>query len=220
MFARTIAATALTGLALAPMALSAKPEAEPFTLTLSAQPNPVVFSTPATATGKLAGTDPGGVTVSLEADTTIPLGDKFTPTGDKATTAPDGSYSIAIAPSVNTQYRAVAKTKPAAESPVMLVKVRPRVDVTVSDRTPAAGARVTFAGAVLPERDGASSLVQRRKSGGWKTVAKAPLTDAGAEQSAYTKAVRIRRDGTYRVKVPKDAEHVAGFSRKLKLNVS
>ncbi len=52
MFVRTITAAALTGLALAPVALSAKPEPGAFTLTLSAQPNPVVFSTPATATGK------------------------------------------------------------------------------------------------------------------------------------------------------------------------
>lgn len=214
-----LTAIALGSLAAAPMALS-KPDPGAVALTLSAQPNPVVFSTPATATGKLAGTDAGGVSVSLEADTTVPLGDKFTPTGDRTTTAADGTYSIAIAPSVNTQYRAVAKTKPATESQAVLVKVRPRVDVTVSDSTPAAGARVTFSGAVLPERDGAFALVQRRRSGGWKTVAKATLTDAGAEQSAYTKAVTVRRDGTYRVKVPKDAEHVAGFSRRQKLDVS
>ncbi len=121
---------------------------------------------------------------------------------------------------MNTQYRAVAKTKPRTESPTVLVKVRPRVDVTVSDRTPAAGARVTFSGAVLPARDGASAVIQRRRKAGWKTVGKAALTDAGADQSTYTKAITIRRDGTYRVKVPKDAEHVAGVSRRQKIDVS
>lgn len=188
-FGRAITSIALGGLALAPVALSAKPVPGTFTLTLSA-------------------------------DTTIPLGDKFTPTGDKATTATDGAYSFAIAPSVNTQYRAVAKTKPVTESQAVLVKVRPRVDGTVSDSTPTTGARVTFAGAVLPARDGASALVQRRKAGRWKTVAKATLTDAGNEQSAYTKAITVRSDGTYRVKVAKDAEHVAGVSSRQKIDVS
>lgn len=220
MLSRTITTFTLAGLALAPVALSAKPPpVGPFTLSLAAKPSPVVFSTPASATGKLVGTDVGGVSVTLEEDTTVPLGDKFTPT-DKATTGADGAYSFAIAPSVNTQYRSVAKTKPDTQSAAVLVKVRPRVDVTVSDLTRTAGARVTFAGAVLPARDGASAVIQRRRPGGWKTVGKATLADAGAEQSSYTKDITVRRDGTYRVKVPKDAEHVAGVSSRQKLNVA
>ena len=163
----------------------------------------------------MTGTDVGGVSVSPRGGRHRSVGDKFSPTGDKVDTAADGTYSIAIAPSVNTQYRAVAKTKPATESPAVLVKVRPRVDVAVSIK----GRSVTFSGAVLPARDGASAVIQRRRKAGWKTVGKAILTDAGADQSNYTKAITVGRDGTYRVKVPKDAEHVSGVSRRQLINV-
>lgn len=220
MIVRGIVATTVAGLALAPVALSAKPDPGAYTLAITAKPNPVVFTQAAAVSGKLTGPELSGVSVSLEEDTTAPLGDKFSPVGDKVTTATDGTFTIPVQPAVNTQYRAVAKTKPSTESPALLVKVRPRVDATVSDRTPAAGTRIRFAGAVLPAHDGAAALIQRRKSGTWKTVARATLTDAGAVRSAFSKDVRVRKDGAYRVKFPKDSDHVAGFSRRLKVNVS
>ena len=222
MIGRSIILTTVAGLALAPVALSAKPEPKPgeYTMTIAAKPNPVVFSKAATITGKLTGPDAAGVSVSLEEDTTAPFGDKYSAVGDKVTTTAEGTFTIAVQPAVNTQYRAVAKTKPDTESSALLLKVRQRVDATVSDRTPAAGKRIRFAGAVLPAHDGAAALIQRRKSGAWKTVARTTLADAGDAQSAFSKDVRVRRDGAYRVKVGKDADHVAGVSRRLKINVS
>lgn len=210
-------------LALVPIgaALAAKPPPQgEHTLTLNAQPSPVVFGKTTTLSGKLAGPSPAGVELTLEEDTTVPLGDRFSPAKSKATTAADGSFSFIVEPAVNTQYRVVAKTKPATESPARLVNVRPRVKIAVSDRTPAVGSRVSFTGAVLPAHDGATARIQRRKSGTWKTVAKTTLADAGDAQSTYVKAVRVRTDGTYRVKVAKDADHIAGVSRRVKISVS
>ena len=219
-FALPLAAAAAAGLALAPAALSAKPPKDEYAITLAAKPNPVVFSETTVLSGTLTGPAAGEVSVTLEEDTTIPLGDKFTPTGDRATTAADGTYSFSVQPDVNTQYRAVAKTSPDTQSEPRLVQVRPRVDLKVSDRTPAKGARVRFAGAVLPAHDGAVARIQRRRSGGWKTVGRATLADDGDAQSTFRKRVRVSRDGTYRVKVAKDADHAAGLSRRVKINVS
>ena len=57
-------------------------------------------------------------------------------------------------------------------------------------------------GTVRPEHDGARALIQRRSSSGrFVTVARATLRDAGTDFSRYSRRVRIRRDGSYRVKV-------------------
>ena len=215
-----LAVTGAAGMALAPAALSAKPPKDEHAITLAAKPNPVVFSETTVLSGTLTGPSAAGTAVTLEEDTTIPLGDKFTPTGERATTAADGAYSFSVQPDVNTQYRVVAKTAPNTESEPRLVQVRPKVDLAVSDRTPKKGARVRFSGVVLPAHDDAVARIQRRRSGGWKTVAKTTLADDGDAQSTYRKRVRVGKDGTYRVKVAKDADHAAGLSPRVKINVS
>ena len=45
------------------------------------------------------------------------------------------------------------------------------------------------------------------------------LRDAGTELSRYSRRVRVRRDGVYRVKVAGDADHINGFSRIRRLDV-
>jgi hypothetical protein len=151
-------------LALAPAALSAKPSDN--TLTLTAKPKTVTFTKATALTGVLAGPDAAGSSVTLEADTTAPLGDKFAATGDKTTTAADGTYAFSVKPSVITQYRVVAKTSPNTTSDPIQVGVRPKVTLRLSDRTPKAGTSVTFSGAVLPAHDGAPARVERRTKSG------------------------------------------------------
>lgn len=215
-----LALTGAAGLALAPAALSAKPPKDEHAITLAAKPNPVVFSETTVLSGTLTGPSAAETSVTLEEDTTVPLGDKFTPTGERATTAADGTYSFSVQPDVNTQYRAVAKTSPDAESDPRLVQVRPRVELAVSDRTPKQGARVRFSGVVLPAHDGAVARVQRRRSGGWKTVARMTLADDNDAQSTFRRRVRVSRDGTYRLKVAKDADHAVGLSPRVRIDVS
>ena len=66
----------------------------------------------------------GGVTIRLEADATLPLGDKFAPTGATTTTSPSGQFSFSVKPTVNTQYRVVAQASPAVTSGARLISVR------------------------------------------------------------------------------------------------
>lgn len=190
-------------------------------VSLDAKPNPVVFGAATVLSGRLTGGATGGVTVRLEQDTTLPLGDTFTPAGVTATTANNGTYSFAgVKPAQNTQYRVTAQASPPVTSAPRLVNVRMRVGLRLSDRTPSRGARVRFSGSVLPAHDGRTALIQRRSATGrFVTVARTLLRDAGDERSTYSRRIRVFRDGVYRVKVAGDADHVNGFSGRRTIDV-
>ncbi len=190
-------------------------------VTLDAKPAIVVFSSPITLSGRLSGTrNDAGVTVRLEQDTTRPYGDGYRPAGVTATTANNGRYSITRTPLQNTQYRVVAQASPPVTSPAKLVLVRTRVGFKLSDSTPARGSLVRISGSVFPAHDGRSVLIQKRSpSGRFVTVARTTLRDAGDARSSYSRRVRVRRDGVYRVKLPSDSDHVNGFSRLRTINV-
>lgn len=192
----------------------AKPTKAAAALTLTASPNPVVFTKPVTISGKLSGSNPlGGVTVRLEQDDTRPYGDGYKPTGRTATTAASGTYSFSFKPVKNTQYRAVAQASPSVTSGARLVLVRPLVGLRVSTQSPRAGSLVRFSGIVLPARNGATVLVQERSSTGrFVTVRRATLR-AASPRSTYAVRVRVRSSGAYRVKLPGTLQLVNGFSR-------
>ena len=190
-------------------------------LTLDAKPTTAVFGDPVAITGRLSGTSSDANTViRLEADSTRPYGDAYTDTGQTARTQNNGRYAFSVKPVQNTQYRTVAQSSPPLTSNARLVLVRMRVGLIVSDTTPRRGQRVQFRGTVAPQHDGRQALIQKRTStGGFRTVARATLVDAGDQVSRYSRRIRIRRDGVYRVKVRGDDDHVNGFSRLRTLNV-
>jgi hypothetical protein len=212
--------TAVAGLAVIPVAGAAKPPKPPpkppkggYAISLDAKPSPVVFAQATTLSGRLAGPTHAGVSVRLEQDKTLPLGDKFDSAGAVATTATNGNYQFVVRPAVNTQYRVIAKTTPDTTSPVRLVGVRPLIGLTLSDSTPRRGALVRFSGSVRPAHDGSAVAIQRRTAtGGWSTVATTALKDAGTARSVYSRLVRVRRDGVYRVKLPAHNDHATGIS--------
>lgn len=194
--------------------------------TLDAKPNPVVFGSNTVLSGRLTGGTSSGVTVRLEVDDTRPFGDAYKPattaTGDRITATTDraGRFSFTLKPPVNSQYRAVAQTSPNVTSAPRLVLVRPRVGLILSDPTPAAGALVRFRGTVRPQHDGTPARIQRRSSSGrWVTVARTTLRDAGDAYSRYSRRIRVRSDGSYRVKVVGHADHVNGFSTVRRVDV-
>jgi hypothetical protein len=103
---------------------------------------------------------------------------------------------------------------------VATVAVRIRVTRRVSDRTPRVGTRVRFAGTACPEHDGQLAYIQRRTStGAYRTVARTTLRDTGGVCSKYARKIRVRRDGTYRVRVrSNDQDHITGTSRRIRLD--
>jgi hypothetical protein len=217
-----IAVPVVLGLSLlAPQVFAkAKPPAKGAAVTLGAKPNPLVFGGTTTLSGDVNGKDSGGVAIRFEEDTTRPYGDSYQPSALTAKTAKNGRYSVAAKPLVNTQYRAIAQASPPVTSAPRLVLVRTLVGLRVSDSTPRRGSMVTFSGSVFPAHDGARALVQRRtRSGGFVTLARPGLMDAGTQKSTYSKRLRVRSDGVYRVKVAGDGDHVNGYSRLRTLTV-
>lgn len=189
-------------------------------VSIDAKPNPMVFSTVTTLSGRVTapGNDPVGI--RFEADTTRPYGDSYTMTSLRTTTKSNGMYSLPVKPTVNTQYRAIAQLSPPVRSTPRLVLVRMLVGLKLSDSTPRRGGLVTFSGSVYPAHDGQRALIQKRSpSGRFVTIARPLLRDAGTARSTYSRRVRVFRDGVYRVKVAGDADHVNGFSRARSINV-
>jgi hypothetical protein len=201
--------------AVTPAALAAKPPKPSGTaVTIGAKSSILVFSGATTLSGRLSGNGASGVAIRLESDDSRPYGDSYKPAGNTATTSNNGSYSIAVKPLVNTQYRVVAQASPPVMSAAKLVSVRTLVGLRLSDTTPARGSLVRFSGSVFPAHDGRSVSIQRRLStGGFVTVARTALRDAGDAKSAYSRRVRVSRSSVYRVKVTGDGDHVNGFSR-------
>jgi hypothetical protein len=201
----------LCALALPAAAASGAPKGD---LTISADPDTIVYKQATTVAGTLK-TSPlkTGVLVRLQ-ENPAPFSGGFKNVGT-AMTGANGDYSFTgVAPLLNTRYRAVT-VAPKTESAEILVQVRVKVVLRLSDRTPRRGQRVRFYGTAAPEHDGRIVYVQRRSSTGkWRSVATTPLQDAGTELSKFSKRIRVRRDGTYRARVFHDSDHADGTSRR------
>ena len=213
----TIATLALAlGATIVPAAQAAKPPASASAPTIGAKPATIVFGRSTAISGQLPGPGNAGVGITLEAN---PF--PFAAFKDVATvlTNASGGYGFMHAPALNTRYRVSAKTKPPTRSAEVLVNVRKRVTLRVSDATPRRGQRVRFAGSAFPAHDGLAVSLQRRTSRGFRTVATSVLRDAGDTRSSYRRTLRIRASGTFRVVVAKDADHAAGISRRITLRV-
>jgi hypothetical protein len=206
---------ALLAVAATPV-VAAKPPKTTRTLTLSASPSTVVFGNATKLSGRLTGSPVAGQDVKLQADGFPFNGFKQVAT---ATTNSTGAYSFTQAPTLNTAYRATVKSKPSATSPQLLVKVRKKASLRVSDSSPDAGDLVTFRGSVKPQHDGnVVDIQKRRRDGSYRTIAHARLRDAGELRSRYSRRVRIHHGGVYRVKATADSDHASGVSRRRRIS--
>jgi hypothetical protein len=186
-------------------------------VTLTAGPNPVVFGRSVALAGHLTGKNKAGKTVQVQADAFPYEGDFKNVTS--AVTATNGIWKATDKPQVNTRYRA---RQGSARSNVVTERVRIRVSLKLSDRTPAAGHRVRFYGRACPQHDGARVRIQRRtRTKKWRTLRRTTLRDiAGSTCSRYSKRFRVSRDGTYRaVVVSPHGDHANGVSRRRRVNV-
>lgn len=194
--------------ALAAQAASAPPGNQ--SLTISAKPPTITFGQTTTISGKVKGPkDP--IVVTLQQNP-YPFTDGFEAAGTTLS-ANNGNYAFSgVRPALNTRYRVTTLVPPETSSEVEVL-VRIKVVLRVSDRTPSAGQRVRFFGTAAPQHDGRTVRIQRQTStGAWKTVARTGLRDAGDERSKFSRRMRVRRDGVYRARVYRDADHAAGTS--------
>jgi hypothetical protein len=189
-------------------------------ITIAATPASVPYGNATALTGQLVGPKNASVKLTLQSRPSSPAGAPFTDAASGTTDAA-GNYSFGVVPLVNTDYQVVANTKPDVTSPVQRVKVRWALTLRLSDKMPKRGTRVRFSGHVKPAHQGASVLIQRRtKTGKFRTVTTALLKPSATPgQSVYSKRLRIKRSGVYRVRVPSDGQHATATSRKRKIKV-
>jgi hypothetical protein len=202
-------------------AVAAKPPKNPkpnSNLTIKASSAAVTFGKTVTISGTTKNIA-GGTSVEVQQNPYPYAG--FKPTGKTGVVDPSGNYSIpGVAPQVHTQYKVVAKTSPPTESGAVFVRVALRVSFSVGDSTPKRGARVRLSGTVAPAHDGKPCLIQKKTATGWKTVTRTTLLANGTATSKYSKRLRIRASGTYRVVAESvDQDHDNGTSRTRTLHV-
>jgi hypothetical protein len=182
---------------------------------IGARPNPVVFGSTTTISGSLR-RNTANVRIILQSRSFFPR-DTF---ANISTTPTDrrGDYRFVAKPGVNTVYRVLTDTQPVGGSVDLLVRVRTRVGLRTSRNVVRAGGLVLFTGLVFPRHNGRRAYVQRRSpSGRWVTLARPTLRAFDATSSRYSRRLRIRRTGVYRVKVNGHSDHATGYSRLVRV---
>ena len=211
-----------------PLATSAaKPPKKPSggapALTITARPTLITYGRTAIISGRLTGANHGNRPVGLQRN---PWPFRAMVDARRVTrTASNGSYTFTVRPTRHTRYRAVTP-QPATiydtllRSPEVLIRVRLRVGIRLSDSTPRRGQRVRFFGSVAPKHNGRRVFVQRRRRDGrWRTVARTITRNAPGNRSRYSKRVRVFRNAVYRVRVRGHADHRTGTSRTRAIRV-
>ena len=188
-------------------------------VSLVASPRVIAFSRPTALSGQVGGPKAAGVKVTLQQDP-APYDARDFKAVATATTDAAGRFSFTQTPGANVAYRVVAATNPKATSPTVIVGVRNLVSLTLSTAHPKRGRSVVFRGTVGPKHDGQLVRVQKRVTGGWRTVARGVLgASPNSQLSAFSVRVRVRRNGVYRAYVGGDVANLPGWSRRRAIRV-
>jgi hypothetical protein len=189
---------------------------QPLGLALQANPNPVVFGAGVTVAGQLTGTGNAGKQVVLQ-QVAFPYTSKFANVGNPVVTDANGAFTFAALALPSTMQLRVQTTDGKVTSPAATVGVAVRVETRVGTYRVTRGHMVRFSGVTHPGRDGAQYAVQKRgRSGQWVTVAGGITHRGSANYSGFSRHVRIRRGGDYRVYVRiVDGNYTSGIGRTI-----
>ena len=171
---------------------------QPLGLSLTASPNPVSPNGRTLISGVLSGTGNGDRRIVLQSNP-FPYTQGFQNASDVHLTNADGSFSFPLlAVPVNTQYRVVLTNVPEVASPIVTVGIQPKVTLSAKRLH---GNTFRFRGSIRPAHDGAEIIVQRLRRGTWVNVirGRSHARAAKGDVSKYSKRVRIRHSGRYRV---------------------
>jgi hypothetical protein len=195
-----------------------KTRRQPLGLALAATPNPVGFGQPTVLAGTLSGTGNANRQILLLSNP-FPYIQGFAPTANVQLTNAAGQFAFPLlSVPVNTQYRVVIPGSPQIASPIVSVGVAVRVATNTSRRRVRTGRVVRFFGTVRPARPGAQFAVQVLRKGAWRTVAGGITRGSRNGVSRYSRRVRIRRGGQYRVFVSiVDGNFVSSAGRTVRI---
>jgi hypothetical protein len=188
---------------------------QPLGVSLVASPNPVPARDSATVlSGTLTGTNNAGRKVVLQANP-WPYAGGFQNAANEQITNSTGGFSFPIlSVAVNTQYRVQMPERPAVVSPIVAFGVKPYVKTKVNKHRVRRGRRVRFSGTVVPAGTGAQIAIQKRRDDAWVTVGGTIVRSEGR----YSKNLKIRRGGTYRVWTgTASGQYASNVGRKVRL---
>jgi hypothetical protein len=190
----------------------------PLGLAFVATPNPITFGGGTNLAGQLTGTGNAGKQVALQ-QRGFPYTTDFANVGNPIVTDANGAFSFgAIALPATTQLR-VQTTDGKVTSPIATVAVAVRVKTNVNKTNVKRGRLVRFSGTIRPAREGALFAIQKLGSRGqWVTLAGGVTRKGGTAFSGFSRRVRIRRGGQYRVFVRiVDGNYTSGIGRTITL---
>ena len=193
---------------------------QPLGVGFAGTPNPVRAGGSTTLTGALTGTGNGGRQVVLQANP-FPYTQGFVTVADPHITSEAGGFTFPIlSVPVTTQYRVLMPNKAGVVSPIVVVGASVKVTTHRKvDRGRRSG-RIRFRGSISPAVDGEEVLIQKRHDGNqWRTVGRTFARNAGRSRSRYTKRVRVRRGGYFRVLANVQGAYVpsAGHTKHLRV---
>ena len=168
---------------------------QPLGVSLAASPNPLRPGGSTTLAGTLSGTGNAGRKIVLQSNP-WPYTQGFQNASNELLTNATGGFSFSILSiPFNVQYRVVMPERPAVVSPIVTAGVRFSVSTKVSKKRVRRGRTVRFSGTVKPARVGANIAFQKKRGGKWVSINGTIVRSGGR----YSKRVKIRRGGSYRV---------------------
>lgn len=187
------------------------PKATPGRVSIALLPAVITWGTTGGIGGHLSGSrQQAGSPVVLQAET--PPAARFHTSATGALDA-NGQNNFRVSPQANTSYRVMAGSGLRVQSSEVVMFVRMRASLRVSDSSPTRSQRVRFAGSVSPPHVGLLVHIQKRNTdGSFQNVARTFLVAGSASSSRYSGVIRIFRKGVYRVLVPSHADHVKAVS--------
>jgi hypothetical protein len=187
---------------------------QPLGLTaFAAVPDPVTFGSTLTISGALGGTNKGSRTVVLQ-ERAFPYTAAWQPAANPQLTNDQGGFAFPIvALPVTTQFQVYDQGKPSVASAIATVGVAYRISGRSSTRHVKRGRSILFSGTMRPGLSGVQVRIQRQHSGRWSTITHTLSRHRpGATDGKFSKHVRIRRGGSYRVEAVGAGAYVSGSS--------
>ena len=174
-----------------------KTGAVPLSLQILVSPNPTVYGAGATVQGTLSGTRNAGRAVVLQQNP-FPYTAGFADVGNPELTSTTGGFSFPVAGLTQaTQYRVITTTNPPVLSPIAIEGVAVQVSAHVGRSRRRHHARIY--GTVTPAVDGMQVAIMRVIGGRNVLVSGTVLHHAGANSSAFSRTIRVKRHALYRV---------------------
>ena len=172
---------------------------QPLGVSLVATPNPVPARNTATLLkGALSGTNHAGRRVVLQSST-WPYNVPFQNGTNEQVTDANGNFEFPLLAGVvtqNVQFRVLMPQHPEVVSPIVLLGVKPSVKSKVSRHRVQRRHLVRFSGSITPAAADQQVAFQKKHNGQWVTVGGVTRLRRGGK---FSKNVRIRRGGTFRV---------------------